>query len=112
MTLIRNLVENAMKHTPAGTAITVRVEAPARIVVADDGPGFASGGAASRTELASVKASGSLGVGLRIAERIAALHHGSLSVVSKPGQGTVVSLDLPAALAVAAPAPSGAPRET
>ena len=103
VTLVRNLVENAMKHTPPGTAITVRVEAPARLLVRDDGPGFTEARSASRTEFASVKPSGSLGVGLRIAERIAALHHGSLSVVSTPGQGTLVTLDLPATCDTAAP---------
>ncbi|MEX6506721.1 sensor histidine kinase [Jiella sp. M17.18] len=97
VTLVRNLVENAMKHTPKGTAITVRVEEPGRICVSDDGPGFVADPQAADVELASVKKSGSLGVGLKIAERIAAIHKGVLAVSSVPGEGTTVSLDLPAA---------------
>ena len=95
--LVRNLVENAMKHTPKGTAITVRVDAPGRISVSDDGPGFSEAAVMADVELAAVKRSGSLGVGLKIAERIAALHKGTLAVSSAPGEGTTVHLDLPVA---------------
>ena len=34
-----NLVENALRETPAGGAVTVRVE-PGRLLVADTGPGI------------------------------------------------------------------------
>jgi len=35
-----NLIENALRETPAGGAVTVRAEAPGRLVVADTGPGI------------------------------------------------------------------------
>ncbi len=35
-----NLVENAIRHTPKGAEITLRVSAPAKLEVADDGPGI------------------------------------------------------------------------
>lgn len=91
-TLIRNLVENAVKHTRPGTAITVAVEAPGSIVVSDDGNGFETMQGQVGTELGVVKTAGSLGIGLKIAERIAALHGARLVVDSAPGRGTTVRL--------------------
>ncbi len=41
--LLRNLIDNALKHTPAGTRVTVRASISAEsstIVVEDDGPGL------------------------------------------------------------------------
>ena len=35
-----NLVENALRETPAGGSVTLRAEAPGRLVVADTGPGI------------------------------------------------------------------------
>src|SRR5438874_2818375 len=35
-----NLVENALRETPAGGAVTVRAEAPGRLIVTDTGPGI------------------------------------------------------------------------
>jgi len=35
-----NLVENALRETPAGGSVTVRVEEPGRLVVTDTGPGI------------------------------------------------------------------------
>jgi signal transduction histidine kinase len=91
-TLLRNLVENAVKHTRTGTTITVAVEAPGSLVVSDDGDGFAVAQGRVGTELGVVNTAGSLGIGLKIAERIAALHGALLVVDSAPGQGTTVRL--------------------
>ncbi|MBB3308294.1 signal transduction histidine kinase [Rhizobium sp. BK196] len=65
---VRNLIENAVRHTPIRTAIIVRV-ANGRIRVEDQHP------AAVNTFATQ---SDGLGIGLKIVERIAAIHRGSL----------------------------------
>ncbi|SKA29336.1 sensor histidine kinase [Consotaella salsifontis] len=97
-TLMRNLVENAVKHTPVGTAIEIAVEAPARLIVRDNGPGMPSAPRGEQTEIGEVKRSGSLGVGLKIAQRIAALHEATLRIVSAEGGGTKITIDLSSSL--------------
>ncbi|SFO38509.1 Signal transduction histidine kinase [Sphingomonas sp. OK281] len=85
---LENLVDNAVRHTPPGTAIVVRVGAGARISVVDDGDGVAPEhlarlkhrfwrGDGSRSE-------GS-GIGLSIVDRVARAHHGVLDVAPGPG---------------------------
>ncbi|WP_081177438.1 sensor histidine kinase [Rhizobium rhizosphaerae] len=91
--MLRNLVENAVKHTPAGTNITIQVLEEGALKVSDDGPGFEPQ-TADTLEAGRIKSSDQLGIGLRIVERIAALHQGRLSVESAPGQGTRIRLDL------------------
>jgi signal transduction histidine kinase len=100
--IVRALVENAMRHTPAGTSVAVRVsEEPDRVVleVRDDGPGIPE---EDQTHLfqrfyraAGGKASGS-GLGLAIASELAARLGGSIAVLSRPGD-TVFTLKLPRA---------------
>ncbi len=91
---IRNLVENAVRHTPKGTHIVVRTGPGRTLNVIDDGPGF---GLASGRVLESgrIKSSDALGVGLKIVERIAGLHGAVLSLESDGGAGTRVRLDFP-----------------
>ena len=83
---IANLVENALRHTPAGTRIDVRLtrgpDAAIRLVVEDDGPGVAAAdlaqlprrfyrGERSRTTPGN-------GLGLSLVEAIAHLHDATL----------------------------------
>lgn len=89
--LIRNLVDNAIRYTPAGTWITLSlVNTPhPTLVVSDDGLGL------STEEMAKIsqrfyrvlgnQASGS-GLGLSIVERIAAIHQATVAF-SKPASG-------------------------
>lgn len=99
--LIDNLTENAKRHGRPPLAIRSGVEgAAAWFTVADHGPGispadldrirkpFARGDAARST-------SPGAGLGLAIADRIVALHGGSLRFSSPPGGGLVVRVDLP-----------------
>jgi signal transduction histidine kinase len=100
--IIRNLVENALVHTPSGTRVIVRAE-PSRAGVAvsveDDGPGVPA------EQLAHVferfyrgdgsQASGS-GLGLAIAVELARVMGGTLEVERARGL-TVFRLTLPAA---------------
>ena len=100
--IVRALVENAIRHTPAGTSVTVDVfAAPDGVVleVRDDGPGIPE---EDQTHLfqrfyraAGGKASGS-GLGLAIASELALRLEGSIAVMSRPGD-TVFTLKLPSA---------------
>ena len=97
----RALVENALRHTLAGTRVVVRAGGGARPVleVADDGPGIPA------SELGQVfdrfyRVDGSLasgsGLGLAIARELAERMNGRLEVESEPGR-TVFRLVLPPA---------------
>ena len=101
--LVRNLVDNAIRYSPAGTAVTVtirQVEGEVRLVVSDQGPGIPveeRERVLSRfTRLAGNDAPGS-GLGLSIALRIAQLHDATLTLTDGPAQqGLSVVLTLPA----------------
>ena len=101
--LVRNLVDNAIRYSPAGTAVTVtirQVEGEVRLVVSDQGPGIPveeRQRVLSRfTRLAGNDAPGS-GLGLSIALRIAQLHGSTLTLADGPAQqGLSVVLTLPA----------------
>jgi signal transduction histidine kinase len=101
--VIQNLVDNAVKYSPAGAEVRVSATALDRRVlvhVEDEGPGIphedqklifekfgrstAGGGAKPGT-----------GLGLFIARSIAEAHGGSLEVESAPAQGSVFKLALP-----------------
>jgi signal transduction histidine kinase len=100
--IVRALVENAIRHTPAGTAVVVRVVrrgGTAVLEVRDDGPGVP---APDQQHLfqrfyraAGGKASGS-GLGLAIASELALRLGGSIELSSRPGS-TVFTLNLPPA---------------
>ena len=100
--IARILVENAIRHAPAGTRVRVRVgrwEARAVLVVRDDGPGIT---AADQTRLferfyrgETGRTAGS-GLGLAIARELAGKMAGTLKVQSRPGE-TAFTLSLPLA---------------
>lgn len=104
--LLANLVDNALRHTPAGGAVRVIAEAPAdarvaHLTVADTGAGITGAdleGLFDRYETADrVGDTGSshAGLGLAIARRIAVLHGSDLELDSQPGVGTRVRFTLP-----------------
>ncbi|HEX7134876.1 MAG TPA: ATP-binding protein [Iamia sp.] len=105
--VVGNLLANAVSHTPAGTAITLRV-APvpddARLValeVIDEGPGMPADLAEraferfARGDVARSRAAGSTGLGLSIVQAIVAAHGGSVTLSSTEGEGTTVRVTLP-----------------
>jgi two-component system sensor histidine kinase QseC len=74
--LVRNLVDNALRYTPRGTTVTLRL-APDSLVVEDDGPGLAPEVLArlgDRFFRPAGQAAAGSGLGVSIVRRVAALH--------------------------------------
>tara|TARA_R110001632_G_scaffold63452_2_gene151697 strand:- start:612 stop:929 length:318 start_codon:yes stop_codon:yes gene_type:complete len=93
MQLISNLVENALRHTPAGTAIRIAVSSggdDAIFTVSDNGPGInpADRGKVFRRFYRGEKSrtSGGNGLGLSLCKAIAELHHATIRLTDNdPG---------------------------
>jgi heavy metal sensor kinase len=101
---VRNLVENAIRHTPAGEEIVIRAGAEnseARIAVIDHGVGIASEHLPRlfdrfyRVDTARNRALGGAGLGLSIVKAIAVAHGGSAEVQSELGKGSTFTIRLP-----------------
>jgi len=98
----RILVENALRHTPRATPVTVRVGSYGDrvfLAVEDEGPGIRPEHAEQVFErfyrVEGARASGS-GLGLAIARELAELMGGTLRLTTRSGR-TILSLELPAA---------------
>ncbi len=95
---LRNLVENALTHTPADTTVTVRVLPPAVIQVEDKGPGVPPDWRErvfQRFWRAERRKSGA-GLGLAIVKRTMEAHGGSVAIGDAEGGGALFSLTFPA----------------
>lgn len=101
--VLRNLLSNALRHTPAGGRITVRVMqavGKARLAVADTGTGIAAEDLPHvfdrfyRGGQPGQRGKGA-GLGLAIAQKLVAAHGGEITVASAPGQGTTFTVTLP-----------------
>jgi two-component system, OmpR family, sensor kinase len=99
--VVANLMSNAAKHTPAGTAVTVAIttgESPplARLSVTDDGPGIPEELQATlferfvRGDSARSSGGASTGLGLAIVQAVTTAHGGRVSMTSQPGQTSFV----------------------
>jgi PAS domain S-box-containing protein len=110
--VISNLLDNALKYTPAGgevRIITTRVGGDAVVHVQDTGEGIRPDLLPKVFDLfaqepqALDRARGGLGLGLTLVKRLVELHGGSVSAASEGrGRGSHFTVRLPAAAAVAA----------
>ena len=97
-----NLVDNAVKYTPAGGSVTLSaqlLDSFCRVDVTDTGPGIPEGEQARifrrfyRSPAASEEEG--VGIGLYLTRQIAAGQGGYCKVTSRPGEGSTFSLYLP-----------------
>lgn len=99
-----NLIDNAVKHSPAGTEVIIREETAAdwyQVTVEDEGAGIAADDLEHiferfyRGDRARQRDTGGSGLGLAIAQRIVELHAGSISAESEMGRGSRFTVRLP-----------------
>jgi signal transduction histidine kinase len=104
--VLANLVGNALRHTPAGGAVTVQARSWAdrvQVEVADSGDGIPANDLPRvferfyRGEKSRSRATGGSGLGLAIAKAIVEAHGGQITVESRPGDGARFSFFLPRA---------------
>lgn len=94
---VRNLIENAIRHTPAGGTVEVDVAADGTVRVFDEGPGVPL---AQRETIfkrfwrQDRSRPESRGLGLAIVTRVAAAHDGTITVDDRPQGGSVFTLRL------------------
>jgi signal transduction histidine kinase len=93
---IRNLAENAIYHTPGGTAVEIVVEGNGTVSILDQGPGIA----AAERELVfrrfwrrDRRRTGNAGLGLSIVRRIVDAHSARITVNNRPTGGAQFSLN-------------------
>jgi len=109
--LLINLIDNAVKYTPAGGAVKVRASlavsanhhpAMVEIAVSDTGCGIPEKDLPRLTERfyrvdkARSRELGGTGLGLAIVKHIVQAHHGRLKIESQIQKGTTVRVLLPA----------------
>jgi signal transduction histidine kinase len=95
---LRNLIENAVRAAPAGSAVTVRVGIGSKVSVSDRGPGIEEADihrVFDRYRQGDRKTSGSAGLGLSIVRRTMERHGGTVSLETEPGRGCVFTLVFP-----------------
>jgi signal transduction histidine kinase len=99
--ILVNLLSNAVRHTPQGTAVVVAVErqdSEVRFLVSDSGPGIPAElheRIFEPFERFDPHSGLGTGLGLPVSHRLAAVLGGRLTVASVPGQGAEFTLTLP-----------------
>jgi len=115
-----NLLSNALKHSPAGGTVRVRLyraDGGVTLEVTDAGPGIPPEALPHVFEpfwqgTGDEQRGGGLGLGLSIARRLTALHGGTLTADSGAGQGATFRLFVPAPAQEGAPAVMEVPAPT
>jgi two-component system phosphate regulon sensor histidine kinase PhoR len=104
--LLSNLLDNALRHTPAKGTVCVRLDAAesrAVLQVADTGEGIPAGELPRvferfyRVDKARARQTGGTGLGLAIVRHVAEAHGGTVRVDSELGRGSTFTVSLPVA---------------
>jgi signal transduction histidine kinase len=102
--VLRNVLQNAVTHTPETGRITIRLQRVgswAEIVIADTGRGIPAEQVPLiwerfyRVDPSRDRATGGMGLGLALSKRMVEGMAGEISATSEPGIGTTVTIRLP-----------------
>ena len=102
--VLRNLLENAIRHTPSGGEIQIAVAETAshiEVSVSDTGEGIPAEDLPRlferfyRVDKSRARHTGGSGLGLAIAKRLIEAHGGKITVQSETGKGSCFSFTLP-----------------
>lgn len=121
--VLTNLVANAMRYTPEGSPIEIRVSVDeaaqqAELAVIDHGEGIPPQIREKifqrfwRADTSRARETGGSGLGLAIVASLVTAHHGTVDVVETPGGGATFRVRLPLAGSAAAPKASPQPSKS
>ena len=102
--VFQNLLQNAIQHSPSGSAVSIKVTAEAgnegtwiSCAVKDSGAGLAADDIAHLFEPFFTRRHGGTGLGLAIVRRIVEEHGGVISAANRPAGGAIMTVRLPVA---------------
>jgi signal transduction histidine kinase len=102
--VVYNIMDNAIKYTPEGGLIRVRLNRSGRdaiLRISDNGPGIPKEDQPHifdrfyRVDKARSRNTGGTGLGLSIVNQLVLMHGGSVSVQSEEGHGSTFTVELP-----------------